>query len=230
MAVQYNPGIVTDGLVLCLDAANGKSYQAGGTTWLDLSVNNNNATLINNPIFGNTNGGIFDFDGIDEYVSMGSPSPQSLNNQYASHEVWVKMDSPNNGLPQQLIARRNTTDGTFTMAKSTSNTLIFNTRNSSDIIQQVTLNLSLSTDWIHLVHTYDGTTICAYVNGVLNNFSTNLSGVLNTTGSFYIQIARNTNDLNFFDGKIGIVRIYNRALSAEEVAQNYSASRGRFGI
>ena len=72
MSVVGGPrfGIVQDGLVLNLDAGNTASYPGSGTTWFDLTSNNNDGTLINNPTFDSTNGGSIVFDGIDDYVSF----------------------------------------------------------------------------------------------------------------------------------------------------------------
>ena len=65
MAYRNGPKIVTDGLVLCLDAAIGKSYPGSGTTWYDLSGNGNNVSLINGPVFNTNNKGSFVFDSTD---------------------------------------------------------------------------------------------------------------------------------------------------------------------
>jgi hypothetical protein len=72
MAFNYSPKIITDGLVLYLDAANTRSYPTNGTIWSDLSRNNNNGTLINGPTFNSANGGSIVFDGVDDRVSRNS--------------------------------------------------------------------------------------------------------------------------------------------------------------
>ena len=69
MAFNFSPKIVTDGLVLCLDAANSKSIVSGSTTWNDLSRGGNNGNLVNGPTFNSGNGGSILFDGVDDYVS-----------------------------------------------------------------------------------------------------------------------------------------------------------------
>ena len=77
MATYYSPKIVTDGLVLALDAANRKSYNSGSTTWYDLSGNNNNGTLYNGPTFNSANSGSIVFDGVDDYSTSFISSPGS---------------------------------------------------------------------------------------------------------------------------------------------------------
>ena len=76
MGVAYNTSIVTDGLVLCLDAANAKSYPGTGTTWYDISGNNNNATLYGSPVVSN---GVFQFNGTTQYATVGSVNFASTN-------------------------------------------------------------------------------------------------------------------------------------------------------
>jgi uncharacterized delta-60 repeat protein len=72
MGISYNPRIVTDGLVLALDAANPKSYPGSGTTWTDLSGNGNTGTLTNGPTYSSANGGSIAFDGVDDYSALTS--------------------------------------------------------------------------------------------------------------------------------------------------------------
>ena len=85
MGFYRGPKIVTDGLVLALDAANKKSYPGTGTTWQDLSGNGNDATLVNSPTFGTTNGGRFEFDGTNRYLTF----PEiSFTNQDFTLEFW----------------------------------------------------------------------------------------------------------------------------------------------
>jgi hypothetical protein len=66
MAFNYSPKIVTDGLVLYLDAANSKSYVSGSTTWSDLSRGGNNGTLTNGPTYSSAKGGIIILDGSND--------------------------------------------------------------------------------------------------------------------------------------------------------------------
>ena len=80
MATLYSPKIVTNGLVLCLDAGNNKSYPGSGTTWNDLSGNNNTGSLVNGPTFTGSFGGSVAFDGVNDYVAC----PTSLLDNYLS--------------------------------------------------------------------------------------------------------------------------------------------------
>ena len=68
MAFNFSPKIVTNGLVLALDAANTKSYPGSGTVWSDLTPNGNNGALTNGPTFNSANGGSIVFDGTNDYL------------------------------------------------------------------------------------------------------------------------------------------------------------------
>jgi hypothetical protein len=72
--MNYGPKTVTNGLVLCLDAADKNSYSGTGTTWTDLTGNGNNGTLTNGPTFNSANGGSISFDGTNDYIDCGSNS------------------------------------------------------------------------------------------------------------------------------------------------------------
>ena len=87
MATKYSPKIITNGLVLSLDAANNKSYPRSGTTWTDLSGNSNTGTLTNGPSFNDGNQGSIVFDGTDDYVNIPYNSGLIPNNLTLS--AWI---------------------------------------------------------------------------------------------------------------------------------------------
>ena len=89
MAFRYSPKIVTDGLVLCLDAANPKSIISGSTTWNDLTVNLNNGTLVNDPTYSLTNSGNIVFDGVDDNIQLGNAS-KFISGSNITVDTWVK--------------------------------------------------------------------------------------------------------------------------------------------
>ena len=83
MALQHSPSIVTTGLVMCLDAANRRSYSGSGTAWNDVSGTGNNGTLLNGVSYESTNNGTLVFNGIDQYSSV----PQSATNNITSNQI-----------------------------------------------------------------------------------------------------------------------------------------------
>ena len=97
MAIKHSPRIVTDGLVLYLDAANTKSYPGSGTTWTDISGKSNNGTLTNGPTFDSGNKGTIVFDGSNDYVSETSGLSDSLLQGDWSISFWANFDVVNTG-------------------------------------------------------------------------------------------------------------------------------------
>jgi len=87
VSVIYNPPIVTNGMALCLDAANAKSYSGSGATWTDLSGYGNNGTLVNGPTFDSANGGSLVFNGSTQYADFTASNLTTT----ATIEIWAKL-------------------------------------------------------------------------------------------------------------------------------------------
>jgi hypothetical protein len=104
MGLSHSPSIVTDGLVLALDAANIKSYPGSGTAWTDLSGFGNTGTLVNGPTYSSANGGSIVFNGVDDYAIT------STITNYKSLNMWVYLDSKDTYL---LDARTGSPSGYF---------------------------------------------------------------------------------------------------------------------
>ena len=238
MAVGYNPRIVTDGLVLALDAGNTKSYPGSGTTWTDLSGNDNDGTLTNSPTYNSNNGGSFAFDGTNDHVSFASASElQFLNRLPYTLEVWMYPTSnPGANTWTGIFNREDSSVGSrdgynIYLNGSASNTFYLATErfctgtatgvgytyNDSDL-----LNI-----WHHVVATYDGTTLRLYRNGVQINSGTSTGNVTNTSKT--LEIGRRGGG-SYFNGRLNGQKVYNKALSVSEISQNFNALRGRFGI
>ena len=93
MAVGYNPKIVTDNLILALDAANIKSYPGSGTTWTDLSGKGNNGTLVNGPTFNSGNSGSIEFDGTNDSISLGPQINSDITETDITVSFWTYLDT-----------------------------------------------------------------------------------------------------------------------------------------
>ena len=223
----FGRGVVRNGLVLDLDAGISDSYSGSGTTWTDLSPYSNNGTLVNSPTFLTDNSGVLDFDGSTQYASFAG----SVNNfTVGTIECWCKPDAPTDNLNQQMVSRTNTSAGTFNLLKNTSNNFQFNIRLSTTTQYTIQSDVSATTNWTYVVGTYDGATQKIYVNASQQSSTTSISGTIDTAGTFDMNIGRNTGATAYFNGRIPIVRLYNRALTAEEILQNYNALKGRFGL
>ena len=75
MGLSHSPSIITQNLVLCLDAANSKSYPGSGTTWYNLIPGGVNGTLTNGPTYSSANGGVIALDGVNDYISLTNSLP-----------------------------------------------------------------------------------------------------------------------------------------------------------
>ena len=214
MAFRYSPKIVTDGLVLCLDAANKKSYPGSGTAWNDLSGNANTGTLTNGPTFDSGNAGTIDFDGSNDLVECSAISSTNFTNS-----LWMRVDAKNvNGIISWTVGtvRRELlfVSGYLSIAYG------------SNKYRKIDSVLSNGV-WMHVVGTYDGTTPLIYVNGVSQTLTGEVTAAAGAANKCYI--GRTAYQVPFyFNGKIANVKIYNRALTSTEVVQNYNATKSRF--
>jgi hypothetical protein len=240
--MKFGPKIVTDGLVLALDAANPNSYPGSGTAWNDLTPNKNNGTLVNGPTFNDVNGGFFSFDGVNEYSYIDNSS-LTYNRSNFSVETWVKPTGNHSNFEVGAFSKWNTGGGTdnefllgfwntngpsplwFTV-QSPQNSGGFNGRGAFNV--ESNFNYIVN-QWYHLVGTFDGpnSTLKLYVDGVLvdTNTTFNDTQVKTVTTNYYIGA---------FEVRLSILAsiskcaLYNKTLSATEVLQNYNALKDRF--
>jgi hypothetical protein len=230
MAASSGPDIVDSGLVLALDAADRNSYPGSGTTWTDLSGNGNNGTLTNGVGYNSGNLGSLSFDGVDDYVNRGTTSLSSGTS--LTVEVWVKP-----GTTQYAYADILDYDhgggggGGFVIQQNNTslNQYYFAYWNGTGFdVTSTTINLGTSS-FNHLVFTKSGTSVLGYLNS---------QNTVNYTGSSTIGLSGRTLHIGKlvagagreFNGNISSVKVYNRALTATEIQQNFNATRSRFGI
>ena len=232
MAPNYGPKIVTNGLVLCLDAANRKSYPGSGTTWKDLSKNGNDGTLVNGVGFSAENNGYMGFDGVDDFVGFTS---FNFGNELTVI-CFVNPLETNN--IQTLFA--NSAGGLSTNGiRLFMNRFLNNTRSitievgngsSGDNTTTTSNNLVLYGVWQHIAFTLSKNTGLGiiYYNGSPIT-SGNLS-VINYNANNPFRLGRFTDGQFPLHGKVSTYNIYNRALTAAEIRQNYNALKGRYGL
>jgi hypothetical protein len=216
--------IVTNGLVLNLDAANKDSYPGTGTTWTDLSGGGYNGTLQNGPTFlPNVNGGIFSFDGTDDYVTTSNTGMLTNGTGNFSYGVWVNFQGKptfgtifENGLYTAgiLIRYYGPDDGIQIYAQNA-------------YYGVYSLTPSLNT-WYYLSFVRNGNFLDFYVNGI---YQTALGFTANIfyDPNLFIGTSQHAT-WQTFNGYIPVAQIYNRGLSATEVLQNYNAQKTRFGL
>lgn len=222
--------IVTNGLILHLDAGNSTSYPKSGSTWSDISGNNRIATLVNTPTYSTSNGGILGFDDASlEYASIPNIGDLSV----WTVESWIRLTT--------LLTNKVTAVVTNQYDLSTKLNFSIGTNNAPTNYNlaagffngawRTTTGFAPTTNvWYQVVGTYDGSVIRQYVNGIASGGTLNYVGTPQSGGE--IRIMRRWDDgllaSNFCDGDLSNIKIYNRALSSTEVLQNYNALKNRF--
>ena len=220
--------LVTSGLVLSLDAGNTVSYPGSGTTWTDLSGNSNNGTLTNGPTFTNTSGGVIVFDGIDDFVNLGT-GYTSMQTQTPTLGLWYKQTSITSYHGVCGWCTWGTGGGFLIDSSGNNNTPTLNIGNGSWASQMASTSSLGANTWAYVVGTYDGSVLRLYVNGELKNSQNLVTSIGYSSKGFAIGRYYG-NSPNSFTGQVGLVHMYNRALSASEILQNFNAFRGRYGI
>lgn len=220
MGLSHSPRIVTNGLVLALDAGNTKSYPGSGTTWTDLSGSALNGTL-NGPTYNSDNLGNLIFDGSNDTVTTSSTTI-SLTAGFTAM-MGIKWNNFGGGSFQF-----NAAPGFINFYNGNSSNLRWETYQGN----ATSSTQSLSTGKIYFVAgTFSGVasngstgTAKIYINGTLDKTAT-LAAAASITSSFTLgEYAGYTN------GTIYNFIFYNRELIAAEIQQNFNALRGRFGL
>lgn len=249
---------MTNGLVLSLDAANPKSYPGTGTAWNDL-VSSNNSTLINGPTFNSANGGSIVFDGVNDYaeVSARNTALEFQPTQPYSVFTWFRIASLTS---QAIVANMDNISGTYPgwdLWFNDTNTIamhLISSWNTNAIKIKVDFNYSNYLNrWINFGYTYNGS--CPTTSETsLSSVNFYFNGVLYTSGKLVADLADGFNTssetINYNSNQrfrvasrwssggassqsavtIPTVQIYNRTLSAQEVGQNYNATKARFDL
>jgi hypothetical protein len=232
LCVNFNyEGIVTNGLVLNLDAGFDPSYPITGSTWYDISGNGFNGTLTNSPTFSSANSGSIVFDGVDDYVNLTTATTLGISNVSTSFTIstWFKVAVTGeyylldnyNGSTQDISFRIDS--GKFEVYLMASagggfNAVQFGSGYNNGI-------------WTNFTLIWNGSnTITAYANGINIGSSTQSGMTGNFDSGTAFQIGARPISSTYFPGNIATTQIYNRALLASEITQNYNAQKGRFGL
>jgi hypothetical protein len=219
------PNIITDGLVLNLDAANPKSYVSGSTTWRDLSRGDNNGTLTNGPTFNSGNGGNIVFDGVDDYIDI-TTTPNLTNPLTICAFVNTSLVTGSNQVIYGPFA--NGQDNWLSISNNKVQILATQTSDVNNFSITGTTTIQANT-WYHITGIVNNNVLQIYINGIFEAISTTQAftvGGWNSTA----RIGQRATGQFPFNGRIAYMQGYNRALSAQEVLQNYNATKTRFGL
>jgi len=222
-----NAPIVTDGLVFYVDAGNGNSYPGSGTTWNDL-VGGNDGTLTNGPTFDSGNGGSIVFDGVNDYVEGTVMSNGGGAGTAQSYNIWFKVDTLDVSGSSQGIIFWDVFNGIGIY--DVTGEVFIQTRGDSSIGDFTTTPTVSVNTWCNVVFNFNqGTSYECWVNST--SFGSVATSDTSGAPSDNLLIgAKNHNGLtqDFLNGNIAIVQAYNRALTSDEITQNYNALKNRF--
>ena len=224
-------GIITNGLVLNLDAGFTPSYSTSGVTWYDLAYSGYNGTLTNGPTYSSSNGGSIVFDATDDRCIVASDGFGIFNNQRYTIDAWVKFTTNSGDIP---IFSYDYTSFNYPYyaahLRHTGTGKVYLAWNMGGF--SYTLETSTSTifagNWYHIVGIVESGRQQIYVNNVLKN-----SNTITGTITFYnvpAYVGYYPHSPLIMNGNMAIVRVYNRALSSSEVTTNWNAQKSRFGL
>ena len=230
MGTNYNPQIVTSGLVLAIDAANRKSYPGSGTTWTDLSTNRNTVTLVNSPTYNSANGS-FTFNGTNQYANLTRPVQDDF-----TLSCWFQTNSTL-GVAGSWWQGMGLVDGEVAGGANDfgltigAGKLLFGIGGGSADQTLVSTNSYNDGVWHYATATRNRSSgdVKLYADGNLVNSST-FTNVGSLTSPPNLTIGSLQTISSFYAGNIANVQVYNRVLTANEIQQNFNATRGRYGI
>jgi hypothetical protein len=231
MATKYSPQITTSGLVFCVDAGNRKSYPDSGNTWFNLVNNGISGSLINGPTFSSNNAGTIILDGTNDYIqtnfstdiSTAFTVSTSFYNTYTPADIRF-LASMNAGADANTVFR-------IELNNTAVGSLEFGHRASDGTFPELISTNFPNNTWHTVTIVWDGTTKYIYKNGILDSsVNSSLTPIVHFSGATLRIAARQDVNLRPMSGRLATFYLYNRALSAQEVTQNYLATRKRFGI
>jgi hypothetical protein len=224
ITITQELSVVTTGLQLYLDAGQAASYSGSGTAWNDLSGNGRNGTLTNGPTYSSADGGSIVFDGTNDFVQCSG----SVTATAATFVAWIRRNGTQGDYDGILYSRGATATGIQFFG--TTNRIAYTWNNA---VNTYTWNSGLTLPdltWCMVAVSVTSTTATAYLCQ-----SSGITSAINTvshTSTTLDDIKIGQDDLGgrFFTGNIAIAQLYNIALSAEQVSQNFAADRARFGL
>lgn len=239
-------GIVTDGLVLHLDAGIPESYPRSGTTWFDLSGNDNNGTLTNGPTYNGVNGGVINFDGVNDHINLGTQVISLVPNAFSVEGFFKTSALSSDDTYQNIWGGGRISASSYTGIAVGNLTSAYADESFHAVINAGTLQMIVREGsgfyfdgkYHHFVVNISPGNNTIYIDGVQKSvtyrygtINTDIGGLDGFTNDA-IYVGRRAYDASagHFNGKIPLVRMYNRALTATEITQNFNTQRARFGV
>ena len=213
--------VVNNSLVLWLDAGQPTSYSGSGATWTDLSGNGYNGTLTGSPTYSSNNtGGALTFNGSSQYVTMAGLASSAFTSITLS--IWVNASitvGSGSFIAKELCYK-------YRLEPSGSIGLLIGTGAAWSLVTTFPAYTYTAGTWVNIAVTVNSTNVIGYINGV-QKFS-NGTGYTIGSNALPFNIASYNNTAEVLTGSVGAAMVYNRALSAAEIVQNYNALAPRY--
>tara|TARA_R100000278_G_scaffold1628_2_gene3242 strand:- start:402 stop:1187 length:786 start_codon:yes stop_codon:yes gene_type:complete len=219
-------GLVTNGLILHLDAGNSASYSGSGTTWTDLSSSSNNATLRNGPTYSSANQGYFTFDGTNDYADVSGS--QTLAS--ATFAGWLYRDGSQGNYDGIVFGRAGGQNVNGVMFFGTTNNLGY-TWNAQANTYLYNSGLTIpNQEWCMFAVSISSSSANFYLyqSSGLTTATNSVSHTSNTVGN--LDVGRDSDSSRYMKGSIAAVYLYNRALTSSEIQRNFDANKDRYGL
>jgi len=222
MGTKYNPRIVTNNLTSYLDAGNPRSYSGSGITVNGL-IGGIGGTLVNGIGFSSSNSGTFVLDGTNDYINEDTTSFDLTGD--LSAEVWFNLSATANDWVR-VIGKGDASNRTFGFWYNTPAAAFLYQRFAASGNVSGNYSISIQTNtWYHVIVTSSGSTHKIYLNGLDIQTQTGAGPFLSSSSTLKVGYGEIH---TYHNGRIGLYRIYNRALTAQEVLQNYNATKMRY--
>lgn len=235
MTINGGPSIITDSLVLCLDAKNSLSYPGTGASFYDLSKTGNTGILVNGSVF--SSGGFIEFNGTSQYIEI---NDVSFVDDVCTHSLWfnsASFETASFGI--SLLRLTPELTSAATLGVTNHGNPIYKCGLTGPGYEASMSNAIFVDTWYNLVVIRNGLDLTFYLNG--NNEMSRRNGVEpspTTTmepgagSSTVLSVCQNDsgNSRGYFAGKLASVLLYDRALTADEIKQNFECTRSRFGV
>ncbi len=243
MGLSHSPSIVTSNLILALDAANPKSYSGSGNTWFDITGRGNHGTLVNGPAYSSNSGGYISCDGTNDYIEILDNSIFDFGSNNFSVEYWFRKNVTTTGYQHIWgVGKWNSGGGGAGTNEwglnigngysGTGESVSFEIESGSTTYFMAISNTPKLYLWNQLVGIRAGAGLSIYMNGALIGTSSPVGMAVTTSANNIsgrnIRISNSALNNYYSKADSSIVRIYNKALTPDEVKQNYDANKTRY--
>jgi len=244
MGLSHSPSIVTSNLILALDAANPKSYSGSGNTWFDITGRGNHGTLVNGPAYSSNSGGFISCDGVDDYIEILDNSIFDFGSNNFSVEYWFRKNATTTGFQHIWGVNKWNTGGSLGTNEwdldigngfsGTGESVLFAIESGSTSYFMAISNTPTLYLWNQVVAIRAGAGLSVYMNGAMIGASSPVGMAVTTSvnniSGRNIRIANSAVNNYHTKSDSSIVRIYNKALTPDEVKQNYDANKTRYAF